>query len=320
MNQMRIPKAPLFRDPIHDGAADPVIIYNREEKSWWLLYTNRRADAAGQNHAWIHGTDIGVASSWDGGETWLYRGSLPNLEFERGRNTFWAPEILFHEGLYHMYCSYVKGIPTTWDWGRDIVHYTSLNLWDWSFESILKLSSDRVIDACVYRLPGGRWRMLYKDERNHSHSYAAESDDLSNWACVGPAITDCPHEGPNVFFWRGKYWLVTDFWKGLGVYYSANGIQWIRQKDILDIPGSREDDHAYGHHADVLVQDDRAFIFYFTLPEERKESLPGDSPDYNRKRSSLQVAELDIVDNELVCDRDKPFDFCLRDPLDIELL
>ncbi|MBE0698764.1 MAG: glycosyl hydrolase, partial [Anaerolineaceae bacterium] len=39
--------APLFRDPIYDGAADPTIIWNREEKSWWLLYTNRRATAEG---------------------------------------------------------------------------------------------------------------------------------------------------------------------------------------------------------------------------------------------------------------------------------
>ena len=37
--------APLFRDPIHDGAADPTLVWNRAEKCWWMLYTNRRADA-----------------------------------------------------------------------------------------------------------------------------------------------------------------------------------------------------------------------------------------------------------------------------------
>lgn len=26
--EMRVAKAPLFRDPIHDGAADPMVIYN----------------------------------------------------------------------------------------------------------------------------------------------------------------------------------------------------------------------------------------------------------------------------------------------------
>ena len=30
-------QAPLFRDPITDGAADPVLIWNRTEKNWWML-------------------------------------------------------------------------------------------------------------------------------------------------------------------------------------------------------------------------------------------------------------------------------------------
>lgn len=36
--------APLYRDPITDGAADPVLIWNRQEKTWWMLYTQRRAN------------------------------------------------------------------------------------------------------------------------------------------------------------------------------------------------------------------------------------------------------------------------------------
>ena len=39
------PNAPLFRDPIYDGAADPTIIWNPKEKAWWIFYTNRRASA-----------------------------------------------------------------------------------------------------------------------------------------------------------------------------------------------------------------------------------------------------------------------------------
>jgi hypothetical protein len=119
MGEMKIPAAPLFRDPIHDGAADPVIIWNREEKAWWILYTNRRADAPDVGYSWIHGTDIGIASSTDGGRNWLYRGTMPGLEFENGRNTYWAPEVIWHDGLYHMYMSYVRGIPTNWEWGRE---------------------------------------------------------------------------------------------------------------------------------------------------------------------------------------------------------
>ena len=232
--------APLFRDPIYDGAADPTIIWNRQERNWWIVYTNRRATAEGQGVAWVHGTDLGVAcyphpaalhrnappesgaaqhGTIDplGSQEWLYRGTLRGLEFEPGRNSFWAPEILWHEGLYHMYVSYVRGVPVTWNWERHIVHMTSANLWDWSFEAILPLSSNRVIDACVFPAPGGGWRMWYKDEADHSFTYAADSQDLSTWTVRGPALTDCAHEGPNVFAWRGWYWMVTDYWQGLGV-------------------------------------------------------------------------------------------------------
>jgi hypothetical protein len=63
--------APLFRDPVHDGAADATLIWNRAEKCWWMLYTNRRADAANEKGVkWVHGTDIGIASTPDGGATW----------------------------------------------------------------------------------------------------------------------------------------------------------------------------------------------------------------------------------------------------------
>src|SRR5512139_3120877 len=60
-------KKPLFRDPIYDGAADPVVIWNKQQKKWWMLYTNRRAniiDSTGVQ--WVHGTRIGIAESVDG--------------------------------------------------------------------------------------------------------------------------------------------------------------------------------------------------------------------------------------------------------------
>ena len=189
---MNVPPAPLFRDPIYDGAADPTVIWNRQEQCWWLLYTNRRANVECQGVAWVHGTDIGIASSSDQGQTWRYRGILEGLEFERGRNTFWAPEILWHEDLYHMYVSYVPGVPHDWSGTRKIMHMTSRNLWDWQYESKLPLSSDRVIDAAVHHLPDGRWRMWYKDEANGSHTYAADSSDLYHWTRVWPRSPTAP--------------------------------------------------------------------------------------------------------------------------------
>lgn len=37
VSKIHVAPAPLFRDPVTDGAADPVIVWNREEKSWWML-------------------------------------------------------------------------------------------------------------------------------------------------------------------------------------------------------------------------------------------------------------------------------------------
>jgi hypothetical protein len=314
--------APLFRDPIYDGASDPVIIWNRQEKNWWLLYTQRRANVDAPGVAWVHGCDIGVARSIDDGRSWRYLGVLPGLEFERGRNTFWAPEILWHEGAYHMYASYVPGVPRDWSGPRHMLHYTSPDLWQWKFHGPLALSSDRVIDACVERLTPGRWRMWYKDEAHGSHTYAADSPDLMQWTVAGEAIGGKSHEGPNVFRWRGKWRMITDHWDGLGVFHSDDALAWTRQpNNILREPGKRPDDGVKGGHADVLVQGDDAWIFYFTHPGR----VPGVQPPpaavrdvepYATRRTSIQVAKLELDGGEIICRRDEPFPFKLQPGVD----
>ena len=301
------PNAPLFRDPIYDGAADPTIIWNPFEKAWWIFYTNRRAFSPGIGVGYMHGCDIGIASSADGGKTWVYRGIAKGLEYEKGRNTYWAPEILEHEGVFHMYVSYVKGIPFSWDYPRSILHYTSKNLWEWKFESVLQLSGDRAIDACVIRMHDGNWKMWYKNETNQSFTYTAYSEDLYYWTNGEAEITDCPHEGPNVFWFKEKYWMITDIWEGLGVYVSQNAKDWKRCPNILEEPGNRQDDGTIGNHADVLVYNDHAYIFYFTHPEvssiQRKD--PEFIWEYRHRRTSLQVAELIYENGILICDRNQ---------------
>ncbi len=96
--------APLFRDPITDGAADPVLIWNRTEKNWWMLYTQRRANSETADVAYCYGNQIGIASSDDHGQSWVYRGTL-DLDIEPGHNTFWAPDVVYHNGKYHMFVS-----------------------------------------------------------------------------------------------------------------------------------------------------------------------------------------------------------------------
>ena len=314
LTHMKAAPQPLFRDPIYDGAADPTIVWNHLEQNWWMLYTSRRANVDCRGVAWVHGTDIGVASSDDAGQSWRYRGVLNGLEYERGRNTFWAPEVLWFGGQYHMYASYVPGVPHDWSGPRHIIHYTSANLWDWQKPSSLPLSSERVIDACVHPLPAGGWRMWYKDETNGSHIYAADSDDLYTWRVKGPVLTNHAQEGPNVFYWQGRYWLIADAWNGLETYCSNDLESWAPGSTILASRGRRVDDSWMGQHADVLVQGENAYIFYFTHPqradyitEENTEVQP-----YSWRRSSLQVALLKLKGDRLHCDRDEPFDFTLQ--------
>lgn len=303
--------SPLFRDPIFDGAADPVVVWNRAECSWWLIYTSRRANVETEGVAWVHGTDLGIASSDDGGLNWLYRGTIRDLDPAWGRNTFWAPEIIWHDGLYHMYASYIRGVPSQWEGHpRHILHHTSPDLREWTYRSQLSLSSDRVIDACVHQISHGRFRMWFKDESVDdsagSATWAADSTDLDNWQVVGPVLTHRGHEGPNVFALGGWYWLIVDEWRGQGVFRSNDLTTWTSTGLILDHPGTQRDDTAIGQHADVVVTGaEEAYIFYFTHPG-RKGFLPEDS--YAERRTSIQVGRLRVINNLLICDRDEPVD------------
>lgn len=104
--------APLFRDPIFDGPADPMVIRKESDGMFYMFYTQRRANQQVERVSYCYGTDIGVAESPDG-VNWHYRGAL-DLDFEFGRNTYWAPEIVYNpdDKLYHMYVSYIVGVYT----------------------------------------------------------------------------------------------------------------------------------------------------------------------------------------------------------------
>jgi hypothetical protein len=308
----RTPPAPLYRDPVFDGAADPSLIWNDKERAWWMFYTNRRANApdAQDGVRWCHGTDIGIASSADGGRTWTYRGTAKGLEFETGRNTFWAPCLVEHSRTYHMFVAYVRGVPADWSGDRHIVHYTSRNLVDWKNEGIVPLSSERVIDAFVHAMPTGGWRMWYKDEANGSHIYAADSEDLFKWTVAGPVVTGKAQEGTAVFWWKGDYWMLVDRWQGMGVLSSPDLVHWTEQENgILGVPGRRPDDGDIGRHGEVVVQGPEAYIFYFTHP-----AGPKAHTEAGKHRSSLQVARLGLKAGVLVCDRDAPFPLDLGPP------
>jgi len=308
---------PLFRDPVYDGAADPTVIWSRAEKKWLLFYTNRRATAPASEApgvSWVHGTRIGIAESSDRGATWTYRGTADLSCCGEGM-THWAPEVIFNAGTYHMYLTFVPGIFTDWQHPREIRHFTSPDLVKWKCESTLKLASDRVIDACVSRLPDGTWRMWYNNERDRKSIYYADSRDLYHWEDRGKVagVGERPGEGPNVFSWKGSFWMIVDVWHGLGVYRSDDAVHWtVQPGNLLEAPGKGADDGVIGGHAMVTVSGDRPYLFYFTHPGRTGPDAKKDGP--GQRRSSIQVVELELRDGRLTCDRDRPTHIALIPP------
>src|SRR5688572_4162984 len=110
---------PLFDDPVFHGAADPVVIWNKQKKEWWMLYTNRRASLEDTTVKWVHGTRIGIAASKDSAD-WKYLDTA-NINYRPNKDyTFWAPDVIEHNGLYHMYLTYVPGVFNDWQHPRTI--------------------------------------------------------------------------------------------------------------------------------------------------------------------------------------------------------
>jgi len=308
----KIAPKPLFRDPVHDGAADPALVWNRGEKKWFMFYTNRRADLRAEpGVAWVHGTRIGIAESADGGATWKYRGTA-EIAYGQPDYTHWAPDVIDDGTKYHMYLSVVPGIFHDWNAPRAIVHLTSDNLLQWTYQSTLPLASDRVIDASLCQLGTGTWRLWYKNERDGSHIYYADSPDLYQWKQAGVAITDRAGEGPKIFRWKNRYWMITDMWNGLAVYSSGDAEKWTPQPEpLLQEAGQAPTDRGQGHHVDVVVSGGRAFLFYF-VHQGGADLVPGDR--LSERRTAIQVVELQYQDGRLGCDRNQPTRVLLQPP------
>lgn len=306
--------APIYRDPITDGATDPVVVEGPVGE-WWMLYTQRRPGAPEPDVGWVHGSAIGSAVSHDGGATWQYAGVLDGLleQLERagfgpGIHTLWAPAIVRDGETYHLFVTVIRGVPTTWHGhDRSIERFTSRDLREWRYEGRVDLPSSRVIDAAVARCPDGRWRLWCKDEAAESTTLVAVSDDLVEWHAEGVAIGGRAHEGPVAFTLGGWWWMLTDEWRGLQVYRSHDARSWSPRGLVLDAPGAHVDDRQVARHADVVVRGDEAFIVYFTHPAwDGSEIAEVDAGDVELQRSAIHVARAVVVDGELRVDRDVP--------------
>ena len=305
---------PLYRDPVYDGAADPTIIWNPLVKRWWMFYTDRRANVPGLSGVtWVHGTPIGIAESADGGAHWHYV-AMAQIELPPeygGTNvTEWAPDVTrAPDGTWQMFLAVVPGIFEDWNHPRDIVQLTSTNMLHWTDARKLALASDRVIDPSILRMPNGSWRLWYNNERAKKSIDYADSPDLVHWMDKGLAFPS-RGEGPKGFRWHGKFWVIIDEWKGLGVFRSDDASHWSKQPtNLVATPGNGPDDHDIGRHCDVVVSGDRAYLFYFTHP-----GLHGDGDAHDHRRSSIQVTEMHEQGGWLTCDRDAPTHIALLPP------
>jgi hypothetical protein len=301
----QIAPKPLFRDPIHDGAADATLIWNRARREWWAFYTNRRADQATDNHkdvAWLHATRIGIAVSRDHGAHWTYKG-IANIPYGKPDYTHWAPDIVYSHGSYHMLLTIVPGTFHDWNAPRSIIALESPDLEHWKYRATLDLKSERVIDPSLFHMPSGQWRLWFKDENDHSYIHYADSSDLLHWSNPRIAVSNHFNEGPKAFQWKGIYWLLTDYGKGIGVYRSSDLERWTPEPNILDQSGAIPTDRNGGHHCDVIVNGDRAFIIYFT--HQAGPDLDPNLP-HSAARTVLQIAELHLSGDTITVDRNAP--------------
>lgn len=307
----------LYRDPVYDGATDPTVVQGADG-GWWMFYTQRRASHPdpGPGVAWVHGSRIGVAHSPDG-LTWSYRGTLEpapgGLALRAGPpptvvgETHWAPEIVHDGTRWRMYLTEIDGIPTRWEGHpRHIVEYVSDDLRSWTRRGPLSLASDRVIDAAVARCSDGRWRLWYKDEAAESLTAVAVSDDLAQWRDEGIAVGGRPHEGPFVFELGGRWWMLTDEWRGMAVHRSDDAVSWQRQGGadavILAEHGAPADGVQVGRHGSVVTASDTALLYYFTHPWWDGGEL-ADAEEVAHRRSAVHVARLHVDDDDLLCER-----------------
>jgi beta-xylosidase len=177
---------------------DHSIIYNVTEKKWHLY------GIESPHTSFIHLTADSLTQ-----EGWIKGDS-----FSDGGAEIWAPHIILHDNLYHMYYTKI-GIP------REIHHVVSKDLYNWSesAEPVLALSNEhndnlKNKDPMVFRDDKKKqWIMYYsmmKDDRHWVVGYST-SYDLNNWS--EPQICFDEHtESPGVespfVVKRGDYYFL----------------------------------------------------------------------------------------------------------------
>ncbi|ROQ64419.1 hypothetical protein EDF36_1384 [Rathayibacter sp. PhB152] len=301
-----------YCDPVFDGPTDPVLVADTLRGEWRLFYTQRRAILDLPGVEWVHGSAIGVAVSGDGGATWRYRGTVRGLDAGLSAElpTLWAPDVVRIGDRWQMFVTRIDGTPDDWSGRATITQFESDDLETWRLLGDIDLGSERVIDAAVARTGDGRHRLWAKDEQRDCSTVVAVSDDPgdpASWRLEGVSVGGRPHEGPKVFPLAGRYWLITDEWRGLAVHHSPDGVgDWQRQSEreglILTAPERLDGAPIVARHADVVpLDEDRALIVYFTHPGWDGSDLASMPPGAAMRRSHVRAAVLTVVDGALLC-------------------
>lgn len=326
-NDPHVP-SPLFIDPNYHGSCDPEVVWNEAKQRWFIYYTARRPAL---DNTWLQ-TPIGVISS-ENLIDWTFEGycKFDGKEGKKDANaTFWAPAIIYGKGKLHMFVTFKSDtLPENGAWGGPgaIVHYeTDLDnpVEAWKKVAVMHDSTLNTIDATVF-CQGETYHLWYKGKikgKKKNELYHLTSHDLYDWAHQGFSKSEVFNaqatghefeEAPYIFQWKNMYWLLTDPHQGLLVYSSEEGNSWDFQGKILKEGGKRELDNNRARHCSVAVVKDRAFIFYHVEPwrrydlEEKKgeNRVPIFKQALNNRRSVLQMAELEVRDGKLFCDRNK---------------
>ena len=147
---------PLFRDPVHDGAADPTLIFNRAVTSGGCSTPTAAPTRRRPTRRTSPGCTARTSASPSratAARTGATRGTA-NIPVDP-TYTQWAPDIVFSRGSYHMFLTVVPGTFKDWNAPRSILHYTSPDLEHWTYASRVEVGSDRIIDASLFPRPHG---------------------------------------------------------------------------------------------------------------------------------------------------------------------
>jgi len=219
---------------------------------WRVLYKPVEAGPRVNDHTIFQDVDgdwrfVGIAARWGRDLTTPAMGHAVGESLEEpmdelpmlfasypDRRPKWAPHVIVHQNVWHMFCG-----------PGPIRHYLSDDGIDWTFhENAIITDWSNFRDSMVLKIADGQWLMYCTDSQNTVSVY--QSDDLYNWERAGTAFravkpaTAYPRwldisaaESPFVIHYSGAYYLSVCLTSALDFDSYANTIV-LRSEDPLD--------------------------------------------------------------------------------------